>query len=417
MDNCGSKQFSTSASSTAAMAATNGSANGLREVVIVGAQRTPVGSFNGALKKLTAPELGAAAIKAAVAHAGIDASSVEDAYIGNVLQAAVGQAPARQAVIKAGLGEATEATTINKVCASGMKAIMLGAQGIQTGNRDITVAGGMESMSNAPYAFPRNAGFGNQTSLDIIAHDGLFDVYNKVPMGTCAEKTAKDFSITREDQDEFAINSYKKAAAAWSSGAFKAEVCPVTIPDRRAPVTVSEDEEYKNIKFDKIKSLNTVFVRDGSGTITAANASNINDGASAVVLMSREKADEVGAPLARIVAFADGAQAPIDFASAPANKAIPAALKRAGLQASDISLWEVNEAFSLVVPATVKALSLDADKVNVNGGAVALGHAIGSSGSRIVVSLTHALKNSGDYGCAAVCNGGGGASAIIIQKV
>jgi len=287
-----------------------------------------------------------------------------------------------------------------------------------TGDRDVSVAGGMESMSNTPYAFPRNAGFGNQTALDLISHDGLFDVYNKFPMGNCAEKTAKDYSITREDQDEFAINSYKKAAEAWSNGAFKNEVAPVTIPDRKAPITISEDEEYKNIKYDKVKSLNPVFVRDGSGTITAANASNINDGASAVVLMSKEKAEEVGAkPIARIIAFADGALDPIDFPVAPALKAIPNALKKAGMQASDIALWEVNEAFSVVVPATVKALSIDASKVNINGGAVALGHAIGSSGSRIVVSLVHALKNSGDYGCAAVCNGGGGASAIIVQKI
>jgi len=392
--------------------------SGLREVVIVGAQRTPVGSFNGVLKKLTAPELGAVAIKAAVASAGIDPASVQDVYMGNVLQAAVGQSPARQAAIKAGLGHDTEATTINKVCASGMKAVMLASQGIQTGDRDVSVAGGMESMSNAPYAFPRNAGFGNQIALDIIAHDGLHDVYNKVPMGNCAEKVAKDYKITREDQDEFAINSYKKAAEAWSKGVFAKEIATVEIPDRKATIKISEDEEYKNIKYDKVKSLNPVFVRDGSGTITAANASNINDGASALVLMSKEKAQEVGAkPLAKIIAFADGAVAPIDFPVAPALKAIPNALKKAGLQASDIARWEVNEAFSIVVPATVQVLGIDPATVNVNGGAVALGHAIGSSGSRIIVSLVHALEKSGDYGCAAVCNGGGGASAIIVQKL
>lgn len=398
---------------------TNGSsAHALKEVVIVSARRTPVGSFNGALKKLTAPELGAVAIKAAVESAGIDASSVEEIVMGNVLQAAVGQNPARQAAIKAGLGYNTDATTINKVCASGMKAIMLASQSIMTGEKSVSVAGGMESMSNAPYAFPRNAGFGNQTALDIISHDGLTDVYNKFPMGNCAEKTAKDFGITREDQDEFAINSYKKAAEAWKSNAFSKEIAPVTIQDRKASVTVAEDEEYKNIKFDKVKSLQPVFVRDGSGTITAANASNINDGASAVVLMSADKAEESGAkPLARIIAFADGALDPIDFPVAPALKAIPNALKRAGLQASDIARWEINEAFSVVVPASVKALSIDPSKINVNGGAVALGHAIGSSGSRIVVSLVHGLAKSGDYGCAAVCNGGGGASAIIVQKL
>ncbi|KAL7008931.1 Acetyl-CoA acetyltransferase, mitochondrial [Cystobasidiomycetes sp. EMM_F5] len=232
------------------------------------------------------------------------------------------------------------------------------------------------------------------------------------------KKTAKDYGLSREDQDNFAIESYKKAAAAWQSGAFKSEIAPVTIADRKGSIQIAEDEEYKNVKYDKVKTLSPVFVKDGSGTITAANASTINDGASAVVLMSREKADEVGAkPLAKIIAFADGAVAPIDFPVAPALKAIPNALEKAGLQASDIALWEINEAFSVVVPASVKVLGIDADKVNINGGAVALGHAIGSSGSRIVVSLVHALKNSGDYGCAAVCNGGGGASAIIIQKI
>merc|ERR1712093_246403 len=386
-----SRQISAAAPNTSSSAMAANGTSGLKDVVIVAAARTPVGSFNGSLKKLTAPELGSFAIKGALSSISLSPSEVQDAYIGNVLQGGVGQSPARQAVLKAGLPKDTEATTVNKVCASGLKAIALAAQGIMIGQSDCSIAGGMESMSNAPYAFPRNAGFGNQTALDLISHDGLTDVYNRFPMGNCAEKTAKDYNITREDQDEFAINSYKKSAAAWEAGKFSKEVVPVSIQDRKNTVTVAEDEEFKNIKFDKVKSLNPVFVRDGSGTITAANASNINDGASAVD--------------------------PMDFPVAPALKAIPNALKKANLQASDIALWEINEAFSVVVPASVKVLGIDPARININGGAVALGHAIGSSGSRIVVSLVHALEKSGDYGCAAVCNGGGGASAMIVQKL
>merc|ERR1712029_232684 len=413
-----SRQISAAAPNTSSSAMAANGTSGLKDVVIVAAARTPVGSFNGSLKKLTAPELGSFAIKGALSSISLSPSEVQDAYIGNVLQGGVGQSPARQAVLKAGLPKDTEATTVNKVCASGIKAIALAAQGIMVGQSDCSIAGGMESMSNAPYAFPRNAGFGNQTALDLISHDGLTDVYNKFPMGNCAEKTAKDYNITREDQDEFAINSYKKSAAAWEAGKFSKEVVPVSIQDRKNTVTVAEDEEFKNIKFDKVKSLNPVFVRDGSGTITAANASNINDGASAVVLMSADKAESLGLkPLAKIIAFADGAVDPIDFPVAPALKAIPNALKKANLQASDIALWEINEAFSVVVPASVKVLGIDPARININGGAVALGHAIGSSGSRIVVSLVHALEKSGDYGCAAVCNGGGGASAMIVQKL
>lgn len=389
----------------------------LQEVFIVSAARTPVGSFNGALKKFTAPELGIIAVKGALEKAKVRPDQVEEVYFGNVIQAGVGQSPARQVVLGSGMPESTEATTINKVCASGMKSIMLAAQNLQTGQRSLMVAGGMESMTNTPFYFPRNASFGNQTASDSLIKDGLWDVYNDFHMGNCAEKVAVDQGLTREDQDTFAIETYRRAAAAWASGAFKEEVIPVTIKDpRKGDVVVSEDEEYKNIKLDKVKTLKPAFKKDG-GTVTAANASNLNDGASAVVVATGEKIAELGLkPLAKIISFADASCAPIDFPVAPASLAVPAALKKAGLTKDDISFWEFNEAFSVVVPASIKLLGLDPAKVNVNGGAVALGHALGSSGSRIVVTLTHLLK-SGQYGCAAICNGGGGSSAIIIQKV
>ncbi|PWO01233.1 thiolase [Tilletiopsis washingtonensis] len=386
----------------------------INDVYILSAARTPVGSFNGALKKLSAPALGVVAVKAAIERAGLKPEQIEEVYMGNVLQGNVGQAPARQVVLGAGCPYSTEATTINKVCASGMKAISLAAQNIMLGQRDIMVAGGMESMSNAPYYAPRGATFGHQQLLDAIVKDGLHDVENQVAMGNCAENTAKAQSITREDQDAYAIESYKRAADAWKAGAFKNEIAPVVIADKKGDVTVSEDEEYKNVKLEKIPTLRPVF--DKNGTVTAANASTLNDGASAVVLASKSAADKLGAkPLAKIISFADAACAPIDFPIAPAY-AIPAALKRAGLEIKDIARFEINEAFSAVAIANNKILGLDASKVNVLGGGVSLGHPIGSSGCRIVVSLAHQLQ-PGEYGCAGVCNGGGGASAIIIQRI
>ncbi|KAI9139834.1 putative acetoacetyl-CoA thiolase [Paraphysoderma sedebokerense] len=384
-------------------------------VFIVSAARTPVGCFQGSLSKLSAPELGAVAIKGAIEKAGIKPSDVEEVYMGNVVGANAGQAPTRQALIKAGCPQSTEATTINKVCASGMKAIMLATQNLRLGDQSVMVAGGMESMSNVPYYSPRNAKYGHQQLTDGIIKDGLWDVYNQVHMGICAETTAEKYKISREEQDKHAISSYKRSAEAWKSGVFKNEVVPVTIQDRKKDIVVSEDEEYKNVKFDKIPSLKPVF-KPKDGTVTAANASTLNDGASAVVLMTESKAKEMGVkPLAEVVSFADAACAPIDFPIAPAL-AIPKALKKAGLSVNDISLFEINEAFSVVVRANEQILKIDPSKVNVVGGAVSLGHPIGSSGSRIVVTLTHLLK-SGQFGCAAICNGGGAASAIVIKKL
>ncbi|TKY84684.1 hypothetical protein EX895_006586 [Sporisorium graminicola] len=385
----------------------------INEVFIVSAARTPIGSFNGVLKKATAPELGVVAVKAAIERAGLKPDQIEEVYMGNVLQGNVGQAPARQVALKAGCPDTTEATTINKVCASGMKAISLAAQNIALGQRGIMIAGGMESMSNAPYYLPRGNSYGHVQATDAIVKDGLFDVYNQVAMGNCAENTAKKLSITREQQDAFAVESYRRSAEAWKANAFAAEIAPVTISDKKGDVVISEDEEYKNVKLEKIPTLRPVF--DKNGTITAANASTLNDGASAVVLASAAEVEKLGAkPLAKIVAFADAACAPIDFPIAPAY-AIPKALERAGLTKDDIALFEINEAFSAVALANNQMLGLDASKVNVLGGGVSLGHPIGSSGARIVVTLAHALK-PGQYGCAGVCNGGGGASAIIIKR-
>ncbi|CAO3598781.1 unnamed protein product [Absidia cylindrospora] len=389
------------------------STQGLNDVVIASAVRTPVGCFGGSLKSLTAPQLGSIAARAAIERAGIQATDVQEAYLGNVIQASLGQLPARQAILGAGCPESTEATTVNKVCASGMKSIMMAAQSLRLGDRDIMVAGGMESMSNAPFYAPRNAAYGHQQLLDSIIKDGLWDAYNQIHMGSCAENTATNYNITREDQDAHAIESYTRAAKAWEAGVFDNEIAPVTIKSRKGESVVKVDEEYKNVKFDKIPGLRAVFKKDG--TVTAGNASTLNDGASAMVLMTRQKAQELGVkPLARIVSYADAACAPIDFTIAP-SKALPIALEKAGLSISDISLFELNEAFSVVARVNEQLLGLDANKVNIAGGAVALGHPIGSSGSRIVVTLTHLLK-SGQFGAAAVCNGGGAASSIIIQK-
>ncbi|KAH8118443.1 thiolase [Phellopilus nigrolimitatus] len=386
------------------------------EVVIVAASRTPVGSLNGALKTLTAPQLGVVALKHALETSGVPPSAVEEVFFGNVVQAGVGQSPARQVALGAGLSETSDATTINKVCASGMKSIIIAAQSISSGYKSVVAAGGMESMSNAPFLLPRqNPLFGKIEAKDSVEIDGLFDVYNKFAMGNCGEATAAKHGISRESQDSHAIESYKRAARAWSEGKFTAEVAPVTIKGKKGDTIVKEDEEYKKVMFEKIPSLSPSFKKDG-GTITPANSSNLNDGASALILMSAEKAKELGVkPLAKIISYADAGLAPIDFPLAP-TVALPKALASANLTIKDIALFEINEAFSVVVRAAEKILGIDSDKINVNGGAVALGHAIGNSGSRIVVSLVHSLK-SGEYGAAGICNGGGAASALVIQKL
>ncbi|CAO3701157.1 unnamed protein product [Rhizopus microsporus] len=345
------------------------------DVVIASAVRTPVGCFGGSLKSLSATQLGSIAVRAAIERAGISPSDVEEAYIGNVLQANLGQSPARQAVLGAGCPESTEATTINKVCASGMKAVMLATQAIKNGDRSVMVAGGMESMSNAPYYAPRNAAYGHQQLNDAIIKDGLWDAYNNIHMGGCAENTATNYNITREQQDEHAIESYRRAAKAWESGVFENEIAPVTVKSKKGETVVKIDEEYTNVNFDRIKTLRPVFKKDG--TVTAANASTLNDGASALVLMSRAKAEALGVkPLARIISYADAATKPIDFTIAPAL-ALPVALEKAGLKKDDISKFELNEAFSVVARVNEQLMGLDPSKVNVAGGAVALGHAIG----------------------------------------
>lgn len=384
-------------------------------VFILGSARTPTGAFNGGLAKATAPQLAATAIKAAVERAGVPAEKVEEAFIGNVVQASLGQAPARQAVLAAGLPSTTEATTINKVCASGLKSVILTAAQLALGQRGLSIAGGMESMSNAPFYIKRGgaSGFGHGQLSDSLVLDGLFDVYNKVMMGVCAEKTASDHKITREAQDDYALTSYHRASEAWARGAFDKEIAPVTIPDKRkGDKVVSRDEGFENADESKIRNLKPVFQKDG--TVTAANASTLADGASALVLANESTAQSYK-PIARIVASADHAVAPIDFGIAPAG-AIQIALKRAGLTKDDIALFEINEAFSVVAVANTQLLDLDPAKLNVNGGGVSLGHPIGSSGSRILVTLLHALK-PGEYGVAAVCNGGGGASAVVVQAL
>ncbi|QFG52860.1 acetyl-CoA C-acyltransferase [Chryseobacterium sp.] len=392
----------------------------MKEVFIVSAARTPIGSFMGSLSTVPAPKLGAAAIKGTLDKINLDPKQVQEVYMGNVLQAGEGQAPARQAALGAGLSNETPSTTINKVCASGMKAVMMGAQSIKAGDQDIIVAGGMENMSAVPHYFnARNATkLGDVKMQDGMVLDGLTDVYNKVHMGVCAEKCAAEHQFSREDQDNFAVQSYKRSAQAWADGKFSDEVVPVEIPQRKGePVIFAEDEEYKSVNFDRIATLPTVFQKE-NGTVTAANASTLNDGASALILMSGEKMNELGLkPLAKIVSYADAAQEPEWFTTAPA-KALPVALKKAGLEVSDIDFFEFNEAFSVVGLANNKILGLDEAKVNVNGGAVSLGHPLGSSGSRIIVTLINVLKqNGGKYGAAAICNGGGGASAIVIENM
>lgn len=392
----------------------------MKEVFIVSAARTPMGSFMGSLATVPATKLGSAAIKGALGKIALDPKLVQEVYMGNVLQAGEGQAPARQAALGAGLSEETSTTTVNKVCASGMKAVTMAAQAIKAGDQDIIVAGGMENMSSVPHYYnARNATkLGEVKMQDGLLLDGLTDVYGKVHMGVCAEKCAEKYEVTREEQDQFAIQSYQRSAKAWSEGHFKEEVVPVEIPQRKGdPIIFSEDEEYKAVNFDKIGTLSTVFQKE-NGTVTAANASTLNDGASALVLMSKEKMEELGLkPLAKIISYADAAQAPEWFTTSPA-KALPIALKKAGLEISDIDFFELNEAFAVVGLANNKILGLDPSKVNVNGGAVALGHPLGSSGSRIIVTLINVLKqNNGKFGAAAICNGGGGATAIIIENM
>jgi acetyl-CoA C-acetyltransferase len=390
-----------------------------KEVYIVSAARTPMGAFMGAFSTTPATQLGSIAIKGALEKGDVHAEWIDEVFMGNVLQAGVGQAPARQAALGAGLGQNVPCTTINKVCASGMKAIMFGAQSIIAGDNHVVVAGGMENMSMTPHYIDGRNGvkFGNITMLDGITKDGLLDVYNKVPMGNCAELCAKEYSITREDQDAFAIASYTKASDAWKAGRFNNEVVPVAVPQRKGdPIMVTEDEEFKNVFLDKIPGLRPAFDKDG--TITAANASTLNDGASALVLASKEAVEKFGLkPIAKIVSYADAAQAPEWFTTAPA-RAIPVALGKVGLSVGDIDFWELNEAFSVVGIANTKLLGLDPSKVDVNGGAVALGHPLGNSGSRIIVTLINVLKqNNAKLGGAGICNGGGGASAMIIENI
>ena len=390
-----------------------------KTVYILSAVRTPMGSFLGGLSSISATKLGSIAIKAAVERSGVSVDHIDEVFMGNVLQAGVGQAPARQAALGAGLGQNVPCTTVNKVCASGMKSIMLGAQSILAGDNHVVVVGGMESMSQTPhYVSGRNGTkFGNITMLDGITKDGLLDVYSNVPMGNCAELCAKEYNITREDQDAFAIESYRRAAAAWEAGKFADEIVAVPVPQRKGdPVMMAKDEEFTNVFLDKIPTLRPAF--DKEGTITAANASTINDGASALVLASEEMVQKLGLkPLAKIVSYADAAQAPEWFTTAP-SIAIPKALDKAGLTTSDVDFWELNEAFSVVGIANTKILGLDPAKVDVNGGAVALGHPLGNSGSRVIVTLLHVLKqNNGKIGGAGICNGGGGASAMIIENI
>jgi len=391
----------------------------MREVVIVAATRTPIGSFGGSLAALSAIQLGAQVIKSVVEKAGLSTNQVHEVYMGNVMSANLGQAPATQAAIFAGLPY-LPATTVNKVCASGMKAIMLAAQSIALGQNDIVVAGGMESMSNVPYYLDKARNgyrLGNGQITDGLVKDGLWDVYNDYHMGSAAELCAVDCNISREEQDAFAIESYNRAQKAQAEGKFKNEITPVELKDKKGDVTLfADDEEPKAVKFDKIPSLKPVFKKDG--TVTAANASTLNDGAAALVLMSREKADELGIkPLARIVSYADAQQAPEWFTTAP-SKAIPLALHKAGLSSNQIDFFEINEAFSVVAIANNQLLKLDPAKVNVNGGAVSLGHPLGASGARIIVTLINVLQqNQGRFGAAGICNGGGGASAMVIENL
>jgi acetyl-CoA C-acetyltransferase len=389
-----------------------------KKVVIVSAVRTPIGSFMGALSTVPAPQLGAAAIKGALSKINLDPSLIDEVFMGNVVQAGVGQAPARQAALFAGLSNEVACTTVNKVCASGMKAIMFGAQAIMTGDAEIVVAGGMENMSMIPHYLHLRNGvkFGPTTMVDGMQKDGLQDAYDNNAMGVCADMCATEYKISREEQDAYAIQSYERSAKAWEAGKFDSEVVPVAVPQRKGdPIIVTKDEEFTNVKLDRIPTLNAAFTKDG--TVTAANASTINDGAAALILMSEEKAKALGLqPLAYIKSYADAAQEPKWFTTAPA-KALPKALNKAGITLDDVDFFEFNEAFSVVGIANTKILGIDSTKTNVNGGAVSLGHPLGCSGARIVVTLINVLlQNNAKIGAAAICNGGGGASAIVIER-
>ncbi|HEY4617439.1 MAG TPA: acetyl-CoA C-acyltransferase [Flavobacterium sp.] len=389
-----------------------------KRVVIVSAVRTPIGSFMGGLSTVSAPKLGAAAIKGALDKINLDPNLVDEVFMGNVIQAGVGQAPARQAAIYAGLPDSVACTTINKVCASGMKSVMMAAQAIQCGDAEIVVAGGMENMSLAPHYMHLRAGtkFGPATMVDGLQKDGLTDAYDNNAMGVCADLCASEYKFTREDQDNYAIQSYDRSAKAWEAGKFDNEIVPVAVPQRKGdPIMIFKDEEFTNVKIDRIPTLNAVFTKEG--TVTAANASTINDGAAALILMSEDKALSLGLkPLAFIKSYADAAQEPKWFTTSP-SKALPKALDKVGLTTTDVDFFEFNEAFAVVGLANAKILGLDNDKVNVNGGAVSLGHPLGCSGARIIVTLLNVLKqNNGKIGAAAICNGGGGASAIVIER-
>lgn len=392
----------------------------MKQVYIVSAVRTPIGSFGGGLSALTATQLGGMAFKAAVQKSGIDPKLVQEIFVGNVISSGLGQAPATQVAANAGLGFNIPCTLVNKVCASGMKAVMFGAQSIMLGHNDVVVAGGMESMSNIPYYLMKARSgykYGNGELIDGLQHDGLTDIYNHCAMGVCADNTAKEMNISRKDQDDYAIESYKRSANSWSGGKFKEEIIGVELQDKKGnTILFSEDEEYKNVNFEKIPQLKPVFSKEG--TVTAANASTLNDGASALVLVSKERAAELGLkPIAKILGFADAAQDPMWFTTTP-SLAIPKAMKQAGVDKNSVGYYEINEAFSAVAIANNIKLGLDPQKVNVNGGAVALGHPLGSSGSRIITTLINVLgQNNASIGVAGICNGGGGASAIVIEKL
>lgn len=392
----------------------------MKEVYIISAVRTPIGSFGGSLKSFSATQLGAVAIKGALAKAGVEPAQVNDVLMGSVMQANLGQAPARQAAKFAGLPNEVNCTTVNKVCASGMKSISLGAQSILLGDADIVVAGGMESMSNVPFYIDSmrwGNKYGNTNLIDGLAKDGLTDVYDGKAMGNAAELCASTCGVSREDQDAFAIESYKRSQAAVNGGKFENEIVPVEIPQKKGePLLFAKDEEPFNVKFDKIPELKGAFVKDG--TVTAANASTMNDGAAALLLMSKEKADELGLkPIAKILSYADAEQAPEWFTTTP-SIAVPKAVEKAGLKMSDINFWELNEAFAVVGIENSKRMQLDPSTVNVNGGAVSIGHPLGASGARIIVTLINVLKqNNARYGAAGICNGGGGASAMVIENL
>ncbi|MCR9154748.1 MAG: acetyl-CoA C-acyltransferase [Bacteroidetes bacterium] len=391
----------------------------MKDVVIVSAVRTPIGGFLGSLSSLSATELGSIAIKGALDKINLDASEVEEVLMGNVLQANVGQAPARQAAMGAGIPNTVPCTTINKVCSSGMKAIMQAAQAIKAGDADVVVAGGMESMSNVPHYLEARNGtkLGDIKAKDGLLRDGLIDIYNKVHMGNCAELCAKDMNFSREEQDNFALESYRRSADSWENGRFADEVIPVPVPQRKGdPIMVNQDEDVFKVNHAKVPALRPVFDKDG--TVTAANASNINDGAAALVLMSAEKAAALGlSPLAKVSSYADAAHEPEWFTTAPA-KALPKALAKAGIDKDQVDAFELNEAFSVVGLANIKILEIDAAKTNINGGAVSMGHPLGASGARIIITLINVLKqNQGKYGAAGICNGGGGASAMVIENM